>query len=324
MGDSWIHLSVQCDQVDVRAAPAGCIMRGVRPHVQRASLGASAVLIVLGSLPYAARGDWTVGAQAGVRHDNNVGNALSTDDFEADTIVGVRLSMFQLIPLSGGCSMTLGGDLSGESFHRLTGLNNASLDGVFALKKKWGLGAFVPWARAGISVGRTDYRDSYRNAWIYRATLATGRRIDERWNLWADYSYERRAASAQEQLVPGLSGDAFSENSHNAGINVEYSLSESVYLAARVLGRHGDVVSTTPPGPNIFYASRALAEDPAFGSEEYAYRLIGTSYGYRIGVNWSPTAHSLLGAGFERLQTRADGGNNYSKSVAEITWNYGF
>jgi hypothetical protein len=314
-------------------------MRVVRPYVQRdalaghalersqvpaASLSASAVLILLGSLPYAAHGDWTVGAQAGVRHDNNVGNAQSPGDFAADTIISARLSAFELLPLGDGYSMTLGGDLSGESFHRLTGLNNASLEGVFALKKKWGLGAFVPWARAGVSVGRSDYHDSYRNAWVYRATLAAGRRIDERWNFWIDYSYERRAAKTQEELVPGLSGDAFSENSHNAGFNVEYALSESISLATRVLARHGDVVSTTPPGPDIFYASRALAEDPAFGPEDYAYRLIGTSYGVRVGVNWSPTAHNLLGAGFERLETRADGGNNYSKSVVEITWNYGF
>jgi long-subunit fatty acid transport protein len=314
-------------------------MRVVRPHVQRdalaghalersrvsaASLSASAVLLLVGFLPYAAHSDWTVGAQVGVRHDDNVGNAQNTADFAADTMVGARLSAFQSIPLGDSYSMTLGADLSGESFHRLTGLNNASLEGVLALRKKWGLGAFVPWVRAGVSAGRSDYRDSYRNAWVYRATLAAGRRIDERWNFWADYSYERRAARTHEELVPGLSGDAFSENSHNAGINAEYSLSESISLAMRVLGRHGDVVSTTPPGAAIYFASRALAEDPAFGDEYYAYRLIGTSYGVRVGVNWSPTAHNLIGAGFERSDTRADGGNNYTKSVVEITWNYGF
>ncbi len=314
-------------------------MRVVRSHVQRdalagraserghasaATLGAFAAFLALGATSFAVHADWTPAIGAGVRHDSNVGNAQPTPDIVSDTVVGARVSMFQLFPLGAGYSMTVGGDLSGESFHRLDGLNNASLQGVFALKKKWGLGAFTPWARIGASAGRVDYRDGYRNAWVYRATLASGRRIDARWNLWADYAYERRAANAQEELVPGLSGDAFSQNSHTLGANLEYAMNAGISLTLRLLGRHGDVVSTTEPSANIYYASRALAEDPAFGSEDYAYRLVGTTYGFRVGVGYSPTPHTLLGCGFERLDTHAEGGNRYGKSIPEITWDYVF
>jgi hypothetical protein len=306
-------------------------MRTVRPHVQRdalagqaATYGAFAAFLVLIAAPHAVRADWTPAIEAGVRHDSNVGNAQPAVDIVPDTVVHARVSIFQLFPLSDGYSMTVGGDLGGESFHRLDGLNNASLQAVFALKKKWGLGAFTPWARIGASAGHVDYRDGYRNAWVYRATLASGRRIDERWNLWVDYGYERRAAKAQEELVPGLSGDAFSQNSHTLAANLEYALNAEVSLNLRLLGRHGDVVSTTQPSSNIYYASRALAEDPAFGDEEYAYRLVGTTYGFRLGLGYSPTPHSLLGCGFERLDTHAEGGNRYGKSMPEITWNYVF
>jgi hypothetical protein len=295
-----------------------------RGHASAATLGAFAALIVLGAIPYAARSDWIFGADASLRHDNNVGNAEYQDDIVGDTILGARLSMFRLFPLDGNYSVTVGGDLNGESYHRLTGLSNVSLDGVFILKKKWGLGALAPWARAGVSVARSSYDDSYRNAWIYRATLASGRRIDERWNLWAEYAYERRAARTAVQEVPGLSGDAYSQNSHNVAANLEYSLNENTFLVFGLLARHGDVVSTTSPGPMIYSASLALAEDPAFGSEEYAYRLTGTTFGFRVGINYSPTPHSLLGCGFTRLETRAAGGNNYTKSIPEITWDYQF
>jgi hypothetical protein len=285
---------------------------------------ALAILIILAAMPYAARSDWTIGADASVRYDNNVGNAESRADIARDTIIGARLSVFQLFPLGQSYSLTVGGDLGGESFHRLTGLGNVSVDGVLALKKKWGIGAFAPWARAGVTAGRLSYDDSYRNAWDYRATLASGRRIDERWNLWAEYAFERRAAAAQEEEVPGLSGDAFSQDSHNIGINVEYSLSQNAFLALGLVGRHGDVTSTASPGPKVFFAAKALAEDPAFGPDFYAYRLIGTTYGFRLGLNYAPTAHSLLGCGFERFDTHADGGNRYTKSVPEITWDYRF
>jgi hypothetical protein len=314
-------------------------MRAVRRQVQRdalagqaverrqlsaASLGAFAALIALGAVPYAARSDWTLGAEAALRHDNNVGNAQSASDIIGDSTLDARLSIFQLFPLGDGYSLTVGGDLGGEVFRRLTGLNNGSVDGTFAVKRKWGLGAFAPWARIGVAVGRWSYDDSYRNAWDYRATLASGRRIDERWNLWAEYAFERRSARAGAEEVPGLSGDAYSQDSHNVAANVEYSLNENTFLALGLLGRHGDVVATTGPSARIFEASRALAEDPAFGPDAYAYRLTGTTYGFRLGISYTPTAHSLLGCGFERLDTHADGGNRYTKSIPEITWVYRF
>jgi hypothetical protein len=299
-------------------------MRAVRRHISAATPSAFALLIVLGAIPYTARSDWTLGAGATLRHDNNVGNARAASDIVADSSIGARLSIFQLFPLDDSYSVTLGSDLSGESFHRLTGLNNASLDGELALKKKWGLGAFAPWARAGVSVGRLNYDDSYRNAWDYRAALASGRRVDERWNLWAEYAFERRAARAQMPEEPGLSGDAYSQNSHNVGLNLEYSLSANTFSTVGLLARRGDVVTTSGDGAKIYYDSRALAADPAFGPDAYAYKLTGTTYGFRVRINYSPTPHSLLGCGFERLDTRADGGNNYTKSLAEITWDYGF
>jgi hypothetical protein len=294
-----------------------------RGHISAATLGALSLFILLGALPNSARGDWTLGSQASLRHDNNVGNAESPPNIIADSTIGARLSIFQLFPVGESYSVTVGADLGGEAFYRLTGLNNASADAVFALKKKWGLGPFVPWARVGVSVGRLSYDDSYRNAWDYRATLASGRRIDERWNLWAEYAFERRAAKTRDEEVPGLSGDVYSQSSHTIGANLEYAVSERAFLALGLLARHGDVVSTTGPGAEILFASRALAEDPAFGTDFYAYRLTGTSYGFRVGINYAPTPHSLLGCGFERLETHAYE-SSYTKSVPEITWDYRF
>jgi hypothetical protein len=314
-------------------------MRAVRSHVQRnalaghalerghisaATLGSLSLFILLGALPNPARCDWTLGAEASLRHDTNVGNAESPPNIIPDSTIGARLSIFQLFPVSGSYSVTVGADLGGEAFYRLTGLNNASADAVFALKKKWGLGPFVPWARVGVSAGRLSYDDSYRNAWDYRATLASGRRIDERWNLWAEYAFERRSAKSPDEEVPGFSGDAYSQSSHTIGANLEYAVSERAFLALGLLARHGDIVSTTGRGTQILFASRALAEDPAFGTDFYAYRLTGTSYGFRVGINYAPTPHSLLGCGFERLETHAYEGDIYTKSVPEITWDYRF
>jgi hypothetical protein len=304
-------------------------MHTVRRHVQRgddsaATLSASAALVVLGAMSCAAHADWTLGAEAGVRHDDNVGNSQAASDIVGDSSIDARLSLARLFPLAEGVSVTVGGDVGGEVFRKLTGLNDGYVDGMLAIRKKWGLGAFAPWARVQISAARSSYDLSYRNAWDYRATLAAGRRIDQRWNLWGEYAYERRAATPQTEEVPGLSGDAYSQDSHNVAANVEYSLSESAFISLGLSARHGDVVSTAEPTARIFTAARALADDPAFGPEAYAYKLTGTTYGFRVGLDYALTVHSLLGCGFERFDTRADGGNDYTKSIVTITWDYRF
>jgi hypothetical protein len=279
-------------------------------------------MILLAVAPGAARSDWTLGADAQVRHDNNVGNAGYPADIVEDSVLGGHLSLYQVTAFGEGYSVSAGGDLGGETFHRIDGLSNASVGAGLSVKKKWGLGAFAPWIRAGASIGRSDYRDNYRNASIYRATLAAGRRIDERWNLWIDYAVERRAAAAQEQQEPGISGDAYSQEGHRVMANVQYAVTEIVSLAANLSVRRGDVVSTTLSEYRIYDAARAIAEDPAFGADAYAYRLLGTTYGFRVGIDFSPTAHTLIECGFERFDTHTEGSYGYTISMPQISWSY--
>jgi hypothetical protein len=295
-----------------------------RGQLSTATLITCVYAILAAGVPYAARADWNVGAEARVMHDSNVGNAQNYSDIVSDTIVDATLSVFDLFAIGEGCTLSVGADLNGEHYNRLTGLNNASAGASVALRKKWGLGAFVPWTRVEFSVAHSDYDDDYRNATIYRGTLAAGRRIDERWNLWAEYSFERSNAASQPEEVPGISGDAFSQSSNNLSLNVEYSVYPNTYLNLAAIFRHGDIVSTGEGSYQIFDSSRALAEDPAFGPEDYAYRLTGTTLGFKAGVNYSPTAHSLIGFDFRRFDTRADGGNDYTKSIFEITADYAF
>ena len=282
----------------------------------------SAILLVF--LPRLARSDWTLGADARLRHDNNVGNAGTYDDIFEDTIVDARVSLSQLFRIGENYSLSVGGDVSGESYNRLKGLNSASLGGALAVKRKFGLGAYVPWIRIGLSIAHSDYNDDYRNATVYRTTLSAGQRLDERWNLWAEYAYEQRAANSQPELVPGISGDAYSQTSQMLTGSAEYALNERTSLVFGPLLRYGDVVSTSEPSLGIYTVARAIAADPAFGPDEYAYKLTGTSFGFRVGINYSPTSHSLLGLGFQRLETHADGGNSYTKSIPEISWDYRF
>jgi hypothetical protein len=288
---------------------------------------ALALLTVFGAVctaPNAARADWTLAAAASVAHDDNVGNAQADPEKIADFNAAARLTVLQMVQLGGDWSLAAGGDLAAQLYDRLDGLRNGSLDLLASLKKKWGLGAFAPWARAGISLGRTDYQDGYRDATIYGAALDFGKRIDRRWNVWGRFAFERRAAAPAGPKFPGISNDAFSGDGRTFTANAEYSVSERVLVSAGSLVRHGDVVFTTTPGGALYANSKAIAEDPTFGPEAYAYRLNGTTYAFRLGADYSLTMHSLVGCGFQRSETHAQGGNNYVNSMPEITWNYRF
>jgi hypothetical protein len=273
---------------------------------------------------HTARGDWTIATSAALSHDNNVGSAQDLASVVADSNVAVSASLLQQLSIGGGFSFAAGGDLSGQVYEHLSGLNNASLDGVLFLKKKWGVGAFAPWTRAGISIGRANYDDGYRDATLYRASLEAGKRLNERWNLWAKYQFEHnRAAPAATELY-GVSGDVFSLRGRTFKSGVQFSVSDRVSLGVGSILRHGDVVSTTQPGLYIFSYSKAVAPDPTFGPGAYAYRLDGTTFGARLGADYALSAHNLIGCGFQRLETHGQGSNNYGDSMSDLTWNYRF
>jgi hypothetical protein len=281
-------------------------------------------LVVFCAVIHTARSDWVLATSAALDHDGNVGNAGNAASVVADSRARANGTVLQQILLSDGFSLSLGGDLSGELYDHFSGLNNAGIEGMLSLKKKWGLGAFAPWSRAGLSVGRVDYADGYRDATLYSASLEAGKRLDARWNLWAKYAFEtRRAAPAKTDLY-GVSSNVFSQHGQSFNVGVQYSLTERLSMSFGTLLRYGDVVSTTQPYAGIFANSKAVALDPTFGPDAYAYRLPGTTFGARLGLELSLTTHSLIGFGFQRLDTHGRGGIDYGDSMPEFTWDYQF
>jgi hypothetical protein len=283
-----------------------------------------ATCAVLTFSPLAVFADWSLSASTAARHDNNVGNAGGEYNEVGDFSAAAKLSLFDLLPLGENYSMALGGNVGGEFYDKLIGLRSGSLDAVISVKKKWGLGAFAPWARATLSPGRTNFDDGYRDATIYRAILEFGKRLDVRWNLWGEYLFDRRIATPVAAQYSTLSTDVFSTHGRSILANLEYTVSERMSLTAGALLRHGDFVSTLTPTIYTSLNARAAVADPTFGPNAVAYQQFGTSYALKLAVDYSLTTHSLLGAGLERIETHAGSGNNYSKTIPELTWRYRF
>jgi hypothetical protein len=287
------------------------------------SIVSLAALIAAGMLPAAAHADWALSTAAQSSYDGNIGNAEHYADKVGDEILGATLSAYQALPLSSGLLLTAGGDLSGAWFDHLAGLRNVSVDGSLALRKKWGLGAFAPWVRMSVSVGRSEFDASYRDFTTSRSSLAAGKRLGDRWNIWAEYSFEHRAAAPGAIVIPGISADVFTQNAQSLAVSTEYSIVSRLYLDLGLFVRRGDVISTSRPDPEILAAARAVEHDPALGMDAYAYRILGNTYGMRPALSFGVSEHSLLKLAYLRARVYAQGAN-YVKSVTELAWSYRF
>jgi hypothetical protein len=271
-----------------------------------------------------AAAEWVVNADAGVRHDDNLANAEFAPDVVADTIATATVGGDYLTVMESGDVLTVGGRASSERYDKFTGLNNVAVEANIGFRSKWGLGAYVPWSAVTLSSTRLDFGDAQRDGWRHRIAISAGQRISDRWRVEAELAGERRTARDNPELVPGISGNAFAQRDHSLALSAEYAWRADSLLTFGYLMRRGDVVATTLPGFKIFGVSKAISLDPVFGPNVFAYSLPSTTYGFNAGLSYAITVHTVLGFNVARQVTHAEGGNNYSKSVQELTLGYTF
>jgi len=203
--------------------------------------------------------EWYGNTDAVIRHDSNTNNAQLKQDFASSTALQAGLSATGYFPLENGNSLTVIGETRIESYDRYSGLNNLSLGAALALRKKWGLGPYVPWTGLSLSSAHLNYANTIRNGWRHQLAIRGGKRVSERWNIRAEYMYERRTANTLPPDQPGISGDVFSQRSRTLTLNTEYALDENTFLTGGLLLRRGDVVATASETANMIASSDAIA-----------------------------------------------------------------
>jgi hypothetical protein len=271
-----------------------------------------------------ASAEWDGNTDVGIRHDSNINNAQLANDIAGVSALSADVSATGFFPLENGNSLSITGESRGEAFNHYTGLNNISLGAALAFRKKWALGAYAPWTGLSLSSTHLNFANNIRNGWRNQIAIRGGKRIFERWDVRAEYMVERRTANTLPQDQPGISGDVFSQTSRAMTLNAEYTWSDSLFLTFGSLLRHGDVVASTRETTKIISSSQAIAMDPVFGPNFYAYRMNGTTYGLNVDMNFAVTSSSMLRASISRQLTHTEGDNNYAKSVQMISWNYNF
>jgi hypothetical protein len=278
-------------------------------------------------MPSSASAEWYLNTEAKLKHDSNLDNAGSAEDIVSDSAVAVSVAGGKFIQLDDNDSLSIQGEFNGEAYERFHGMDNTSLGVNLLLRRKWALGLNAPWSSLSGSAAHLAYNDSIRDGWLCQAQLSSGKRLTERWNVWADILIEKRTADHAIMVDPGVSGAVFDQTSQTLKLNAMYALDNRTYLNFGYQLRHGDVASTireNRPGSNLDSVTTAVTSDPAFGQDAEVYRLTGTTHMLvaRISMNFS--TYFVVGLEYQRQITHAKGDNNYYKSLPALTLSYGF
>jgi hypothetical protein len=271
-----------------------------------------------------AMSEWLLDADAGVLYDSNLNRAYNSADIRADGAFTLSAAGGSHFALSGADVLTLTANAQSEIYHRFHGLNLLGLGGTALYRHKFGLGYAAPSILLAASASHDNYRDDIRDSDRVELRVEMGKRFTEAFDMAFGGRLERRYAKNDRPVVPGISGKVFDLRGQSAYARAGYAVSDPLLLGVELAVRHGDVVATTRRNFDIFIVSNAIARDPTFGSDFFAYRLRGTTDTAKVTASWAFDNRSSLNFAYANERTDAAGGIIYRSHSANLVfaWRY--
>jgi len=289
-----------------------------RPRDAAGARAAAWVLSTLLCTAGPAYAEWFYDAHAGGLYDDNLTRAQQAADVRGDGAATLAASGGWFYAPSGTDGTTLSLEANSEAYARFHGLNLISIGGSAGYRHKFGLGRDVPWASIIFSAAHDDFRGDICDGDRIEARLEVGKRLSDNFDASVGIATDRRFASNDQPVVPGISGKPFDIRGHSVFARAAYDVTERLQVGARVSARRGDVVSTTRQNLDIFLASDAIAADPTFGSDFYAYRLRGTTTAADATLSWALSDRSSLNLSYGVARTAAYDDLNYLSRLGTI------
>ena len=284
----------------------------------------AACALAIGCASGVANASWLFDVDAGFLYDSNLTRAYAPADVRADGAFTLDATAGSFWALSGADGLTLGADFRTEAYHRFHGLNLVEAGASAAYRHKFGLGYAAPWLALTVSGTHDDYRSDIRDGNRLEAHAELGQRFTPEFDAAVGGGYERRYESNDQPVVPGISGKVFDLRGENIYAHAGYEVTDRLLLGAELAVRRGDVVATTRPDFQIFAVSDAIAADPTFGADFFAYRLRGTTDTAKVSASLALDDHSSLNLIYADERTDAAGGVTYRSHSARLAfaWRY--
>jgi hypothetical protein len=280
-------------------------------------IAASLALLASGG---AARAAWQYDVDAGLLYDSNLTRAYAPADIRADGAFTLNATAGWFSALSGADGLMLSADARSEIYHRFHGLNFVGIGGSATYRHKFGLGYAAPWISLGVSGTYEDYREKIRDGARLEARAELGKRFTPEFDASFGGAYERRYAANDDPAVPGISGKVFDLRGESVFARAAYAVNDKLLVGAELRVRRGDVVATTRPDFDIFIASDAIAADPTFGPDFFAYRLRGTTDTASVSASWALDDRSSLNLLYADERTDAAGGVYYRSHSVRLVY----
>jgi hypothetical protein len=269
-----------------------------------------------------AYAQWTPQFEAGFLHDTNLSRAQQPQDRVSDSALTARASILRSFPTGVDADATVGADARFIAYDKSRGASFAALGVNGGWRRKLGLGLTAPWVAADASLSYENAREDVRDGTRGLLSVSSGKRFTSALEGSVGYSYDKRAQREDYVEVPGYGGKPFSLQGHSVFARLDYAIGE-LTLVGSASERRGDVVSSTRRNFDIFLASNAIADDPAFGPDFIAYRLSGArTRSLTGGVSWELARRSTLDATLTKDDTAVGGGLDYSAIVFAVTLIY--
>lgn len=272
--------------------------------------------------PGTAAADWIADFEAGRIHESNLPRAQLRSDIRSDAAAVASASLTHFSMLDDRNGLTFGADLRAVEYDHVSGLSNYELGAVLGIRSKFGLGLSAPWVKAQARAARQYYRNDARDAMRYELGASVGKRFGERFEAVLGLSYDKRDGKHDRPVATGISGAAFDVQGRTASLQTSYDVDESWQLQAGFSVRKGGVVSSTRRNFAIFQASSAIAADPAFGPDYFAYALPGTTRTFTFGVSRALGTRASINLGAARELTSARSNLDYRNTSVQAAFAY--
>ena len=276
----------------------------------------SGMMLLCAAAPARAEGFYDV--RAGGLYDDNLTRAQQAADIRGDGAATLAAAAGWFVAPTGADGVTLSVEANSEAYGRFHGLNLISIGAGAGYRHKFGLGSAAPWVSIAVKAAHDDYRGDIRDSDRFEAGVEVGGRLSVDFDASFGVASDRRRARNDSPVVPGISGKVFDLRGQSAFARAAYDVSERLQIGGRLSVRRGDVESTTRQNLAIFLASDAIAADPAFGSDFYAYRLRGTTRTASLNASWALSDRSSINVGYAVASTAAYDDLNYLSRVGSV------
>lgn len=283
------------------------------------------VPVLLGLHAVDACAEWLDDIGVELRFDDNLTRAQLDQDIKSDTALVVSTAGGTGYQLTDNSRLSLTLSLAASAYRQYHGLNNLNAGLGLAYRRKFGLGPYVPELHLSGSAARLQYQDAMRNGWLYVGEIGISKRLSDRAGLRMAYQAEQRKSdTVAARLLPFMAADVFDLRSSNLSFGGDYSFHPDYVLSAAYTVRNGNIVSTTLLNIPIFLVSSALAVDPVYGPDRYAYKLRARTQGLNLSISRVIGRQTSFTFGYEHHVSHTEGGFDYKSNLVRATYLYQF